>query len=289
MQPESGPGQHLQAEGRDIHILLVEDSPGDARLVQEMIREAAPPEWRLHHVETLAAALSVLQQDGAEAILLDLNLPDSSGVSTVEKVVAASQGVAVVVLTGQEDEDVGLATLNMFAQDYLPKSDLNSSLLVRSLRYAMERARLLVRLDEANERGRRERELRNMERLVHDSGQATGVTASLYGRLPLRKHSSPLFEELMAEYRELLERNLNEQLYREEQSSKVTVQGFAARLGFLNAGPQDVIDIHVETLKELTGSPRHQAYVDEGRMLLLALMGRLASYYRCYAQGRGRM
>ncbi|MBK8025156.1 MAG: hypothetical protein IPK19_28075 [Chloroflexi bacterium] len=84
----------------------------------------------------------------------------------------------------------------------------------------------------------------------------------------------------MSEYRGLLDQAVEKQLYRVALPANRAVQAFAMRLGFLSAGPQDLIEIHTETLKTLTGNSRQGAYVEEGRMLLLELMGRLVACYR---------
>ena len=119
-------------------ILLVEDNPGDARLVQLAFSEV--PDWAiaLTHVDRLADAEARLIVDCFDAILLDLSLPDSHGLATVERVRSAAPDVPIVVLTGFADDAVALEALHVGAQDYLPKGT-DGPTLMRALRYAIER------------------------------------------------------------------------------------------------------------------------------------------------------
>src|SRR5687768_12649372 len=124
-----------------IRVLLVEDNPGDARLVHEMLSEEGGLDFTLTHVPTVKAALQHLSAEPpmTDAILLDLSLPDESGVATVERVVGGAADAVVVVMTGAGDEELGVAAMEAGAQDYLVKGQVDGRLLRRSLRFAMER------------------------------------------------------------------------------------------------------------------------------------------------------
>ncbi len=127
-----------------ISLLLFEDNPGDVRLIREMVLTVTNQNVELVHVDTLKGGLQRLQEDTFDAILLDLSLPDSHGIDTLLKVSVAAPDIAIVVLTGNEDQDLGLRAVQMGAQDYLPKVDVNSKVLIRALRYAIERYRIEV-------------------------------------------------------------------------------------------------------------------------------------------------
>jgi signal transduction histidine kinase len=122
-----------------MRALLVEDNPGDARLIFEMLREAAV---ELTHADRLAAGLEHLAHNGADVVLLDLSLPDSHGLATFEAVHAAAPNAPIVVLSGMDDEGVAVRAVQEGAQDYLVKGNVESATLVRSMRYAIERQRL---------------------------------------------------------------------------------------------------------------------------------------------------
>jgi PleD family two-component response regulator len=124
-----------------VAILLVEDSPSDARRLHRALTRARGIEFTPVQVEQLKEALEQLAHERFEVILLDLSLPDSQGLETLRRVQAHAAAVPIVVLTGLEDEELALQALHEGAQDYLVKGQVDSSGLVRALRYAMERKR----------------------------------------------------------------------------------------------------------------------------------------------------
>jgi signal transduction histidine kinase len=137
------------------HVLLVEDNPSDARLIEEYLKEQSWPELdaetpTIDHVERLAAATESLT-DEVDAVLLDLGLPDSSGLDTLDSMLDATGTVPVVVLTGLDDETVGIEAVEHGAQDYLVKDDITPTLLQRTLLYASERERQQQQLQQRNE------------------------------------------------------------------------------------------------------------------------------------------
>jgi len=122
-----------------MHVLLVEDNPGDVRLIREMIRESGLTGVDLETSESLQLALKRLADGGIDAVLLDLGLPDSQGLDTLTRTCAEAPTVPIVVLTGLDDEESGVQAVQEGAQDYLAKSRVTGDLLVPSLRYAIER------------------------------------------------------------------------------------------------------------------------------------------------------
>lgn len=143
---------------RRIRVLLVEDNPGDARLVEVLLSEASSSaEFEVVRAGTLGEALGRLRGKSFEAILLDLSLPDSAGLETVSRMREAAPRTPMVVLSGQEDEGVALQAVHLGAQDYLIKGRGDGELIARSLRYSIERNRI--------EEALRERE-RRLEELV---------------------------------------------------------------------------------------------------------------------------
>jgi diguanylate cyclase (GGDEF)-like protein/PAS domain S-box-containing protein len=121
-------------------LLLVEDNPGDARLFREMIRErGASSVTEITHVETLGAAERHLSAREVDVILLDLGLPDAQGMAALRRAQAAAPRVALVVLTGLDDESLAAQALQEGAQDYLIKGQIEARGLLRALRYAVER------------------------------------------------------------------------------------------------------------------------------------------------------
>lgn len=134
-------------------VLLVEDFAPDARLILEMLRDAeGGDEYDLTHVRTMAAAEAALAGQKFSCVLLDLGLPDSTGVENVERLVAARKDVAIVVMTGLDDERAALEALQRGAQEYLVKGRCEGPQLVRVMRHAVERNRLVAELEALRQR-----------------------------------------------------------------------------------------------------------------------------------------
>jgi two-component system cell cycle sensor histidine kinase/response regulator CckA len=135
-------------------LLLVEDNPGDVLLLEETLSEVAAGEFRTSHAGTLAEATRLLRRHRFDAVLLDLGLPDSTGLPTLSAVQSAAAGVPVLVLTGMDDEKAALDAVHLGAQDYLVKGQVFGTMLARTIRHAIERARTEQSLHEAEERFR---------------------------------------------------------------------------------------------------------------------------------------
>ncbi len=122
-------------------LLLVEDGPGDADLADERLAEVPDFEYMLTHVSRLSEALDALARESFDVVLLDLNLPDSTGIQTLRRLRAAGQAGAVVVLSANTSDEVRCQALRDGAQDFLGKDEPRSRLLARSVLYALERYR----------------------------------------------------------------------------------------------------------------------------------------------------
>jgi DNA-binding response OmpR family regulator len=121
-----------------IEVLLFEDNPGDAGLLEEILEESNNS-YELKIVESLEEGLDVLNNDYFDIILLDLGLPDSDGINTLIDVNKISPNTPIIVLTGLNDEELGILAMKRGAQDYLIKKEIDNKLLTRSIRYAIER------------------------------------------------------------------------------------------------------------------------------------------------------
>ena len=120
-------------------LLLVEDNPGDARRLREMLDEQGSNNTRLTHVMRLSDAEKHLAEHKVDIILLDLGLPDAEGVQAVRRTHALARQIPLVVLTGMDDEELAALSLQEGAQDYLIKGETDGRELLRSMRYAVER------------------------------------------------------------------------------------------------------------------------------------------------------
>ncbi len=126
-------------------ILLIEDNPGDARLIEEMIseinqaRDITMSRFELVWKKTLADGLERLRGTGIDLVLLDLTLPDSRGLETFARIADEASRIPVILLTGLSDEQLAMAAVRTGAQDYLQKAGLTSFYLAKAMRYALER------------------------------------------------------------------------------------------------------------------------------------------------------
>jgi sigma-B regulation protein RsbU (phosphoserine phosphatase) len=124
-----------------LHLLLIEDVPGDARLLQEMLRDTPAAHVQLVWVDRLAKGLARIAQGGVDAAIVDLALPDATDLDCVIKVRQAAPDLPIIVLTGSASDEKALRALRAGAQDYLVKGWADSELILRTIRYAIERKR----------------------------------------------------------------------------------------------------------------------------------------------------
>lgn len=125
-----------------VRILAVEDNPADYRIIEEYLKGQSVPAFEVTQAATMKKALDLLAAGTYGVILLDLNLPDSTGFDGLDRVVAANPLSPVIVLTGLDDEEMGVRALSRRADDFLIKGKINEDILVRSIRYAIERGKL---------------------------------------------------------------------------------------------------------------------------------------------------
>ncbi|MFB3895171.1 MAG: HD domain-containing phosphohydrolase [bacterium] len=126
---------------KPIKVMLIEDNPGDARLIREMLKETEEFEFEVLCLDRLSRGLEHLARESQDIVLLDLGLPDSTGLETFNKLYQQKRELPVIVLTGLDDKTVAVNAVREGAQDYVVKGDIIGKLLVRSIRYAIERKR----------------------------------------------------------------------------------------------------------------------------------------------------
>jgi diguanylate cyclase (GGDEF)-like protein len=142
-----------------IKILLVEDNPDSIELMQEELLEGnGIKKFKLEFAERLSAALERLNEGGIDVILLDITLPDSQGIDTFIKVQAHVPDIPVILLSNLDDESFAVKAVQEGAQDYLVKGRVDKDLLVRTIRYSIERHQMLKRLEQAQ---------KELQRLAH--------------------------------------------------------------------------------------------------------------------------
>ena len=128
-------------------VLLIEDNPGDARLIREMLKEDPSQPFQVLHADRLSSGIEQLARKDTHLVLLDLSLPDSHGIETFAKVYAHSPKVPIIVLSGNDDQQLALYAVKSGAQDYLVKGKIDSALLLKAMQYSIERKRYQEELE----------------------------------------------------------------------------------------------------------------------------------------------
>ncbi|MBF0165761.1 MAG: response regulator [Magnetococcales bacterium] len=266
-----------RSDGHDklLRVLLVEDSEADQVLVRENADSSGNgsiahlPRLRLTPVVELRQAIDLLSRERFDAALLDLNLPDSIGMETFLRIHDKAPDLAIVVLTGLDDDAMGADTIRHGAQDFLSKGSLDGPLLLRSLRYAVERQRLINELDRTRRRRRQEQEIQSLEKLSHRT-PGDGLRA-----LSLERVYSELVRHYVVTTRE------GRDPPREE------VRNVATRLMAMHAGARDVVLLHLKMLRgtgHWTTTTEERAFSQDARLVLVELLGHLTDLYRERAQ-----
>jgi signal transduction histidine kinase len=185
-----------------LNILLVEDNPADADLLQEILDEAEETQWSLVHVERLQEALEFLQTGEFDVVLLDLSLPDKQGLETIAQTHATVPDLPIVVLTGLNDKTTALAALREGAQDYLVKGKIDCELLLRAVRHAIERAQTMTRLRQSEEQLQRLNE--ELEgRVAAQTDELRQKNQSLQREIAQRQHLEEELRQALATEKEL--------------------------------------------------------------------------------------
>lgn len=145
-----------------LKILLVEDNPGDVELMKEMLYESKARSSTIIEAGSLEQVIIELQENDFDIILLDLGLPDSAGLMTLTDVLKYARKIPIVVLTGLDDEGLAVEAIRKGAEDYLTKNNMDVDVLLRVLRYAIERKRVREALRAS------EKKYRNLVDEIHD-------------------------------------------------------------------------------------------------------------------------
>jgi CheY-like chemotaxis protein len=261
-----------------IDVLLV--SPGDEPepTLARALAEAEDDTVRIRRAADVGEAVALLSADGVDALLFDLAAARGDGLAMLVRLRAEAGELPIIVLADETQEALALKTLQAGAQDYLLKAQLHGLLLARCVRHAVQRFRLLDEL---------ERHAHEWERTRRgDVAEPASVTAQMYGATSIRAIAHDVFDEMVATYTGVLDDAVDERAYRIEHNLPGRLRALADRLGFLRAGPRDVVEIHTEALRRRAvelSVRRFEAYQAEGRLMIIQLMGSLVSFYRRYS------
>ncbi|CAN5429072.1 hypothetical protein BH10PLA2_BH10PLA2_33310 [soil metagenome] len=264
-------------------ILNVNDDEANRYSVSRILKHAG------FEVVEAVNGEAALRQIGTnpDLVILDVQLPDISGLEVCRRIKRndSTRSIPVLHLSAKYVQETDrVHGLESGADGYLclpvEQPELLSS--VRSLLRLRDAHRAVIANAQRIET--LEKELFALEKLA--AAPPTPVTSRAYGSLPLREGQGKAFDDLVEGCARLLEAALEKQQYKGSAEQIETIRSLSDRLGFLRAGPRDVIDIYSSALKRKTSNAsalRAKGYVEEGRLLVLELMGHLVSYYRSAA------
>lgn len=204
-----------------IRVLIIEDDEGDAELISRFLSKAKNIHFVIECVGLISSGIDFLEKKHFDVILSDLGLPDSKGVETFVKLHSRYPDIPTIVLTGLDDENTALRAVQSGAQDYLAKGQINTTHLIRSIRYAIERQKLTTQLEKSLKEIKTLQGLlpmcawcrkirddkgywKSLEAYIHEHTDA----AFTHGICPkcLEKVDPNLYEEIQRENPDLLER-----------------------------------------------------------------------------------
>jgi formate hydrogenlyase transcriptional activator len=255
-----------------ISILLVEDNPRDVALFREMLGESNTDQFELTHCTMLSSALTLLSKRSFGIILLDLSLPDGKELDTVVRMHAAAPNIPIVVLSGLGDEELAVRALHEGAQDYLVKGHVDSNLLIRAMRYAIERKQAEDALRKAHDK----LELRVQER----TAELIRANEQLSQEIEDRKQTANSLREALTIIKQLKNELHEENIYLKEEihllHSHEEIVGNSEAIGAVLKQIEQVAPIDSTVLiqgetgtgKELIAHAIHNLSTRNGRLMI---------------------
>ena len=275
------------------HILLIEDKLDNIELLQGLLSKSQHSSlakglaFSITCATTLKESMQSLKAHTFDVILLDLDLPDSQGLNTLIKLREKVANIPIIVEMDEQSEGTVVESFQLGADGYLQIKSLDSNLLIHEIRLGIERQKYRTKINQQQQEIRQAQEFADLDDLIKSSKE-TSVTARLFGAYPLQESLPDVFEELVESYGKLLDLSLEQRVFKVDYNISEQLRSLGDKLGFLKASPRDAIEIHTKVLKEKSrdvSMVKAQAYVAEGRLMVLELMGYLASFYRKYYIG----
>lgn len=226
-------------------ILLMEDDPGDADFLRETLSGEKHFSFDLICEERLSTGLARLAEGGIDVILLDLALPDSQGLASFAKVYGQAPNVPIVVLTGLDDDELAIESVRGGAQDYLVKEQVNSSLLLRSLCYAIARKRAEEQITASL--AEKEVLLKEIHHRVRNNLQVISSLLGLQGRYIKDEQAVEMFKESQNRVKSIA--LIHERLYQSKDLAKIDFTGYirnlVTHLFHCYGASSEVIDLNI--------------------------------------------
>jgi CheY-like chemotaxis protein len=264
-------------------ILVVDDDPDQVFAYSRALESAGYKVFKAFDGEE---AIGLIKAERPDLVLLDVVLGNESGIEVCKQIKSdpeLSRTLVINISGTQTSADNTADGLEAGADGYLLKPISHRTLL------AQVRAFLRIKNAEAALVNQQERELISLDDF--SSPLQTPISRQLFGAGPLRETATGIFEELVERYSVLLDLALEQRAYKVKHNVSEGFHVLVEHLGFLKAGPRDVVDIHSAALKKRTAGSnpaKAQAYVEEGRLAVLELMGHMVSYYKNRSMGAPR-
>ncbi len=214
-------------------VLVIEDNPSDMEMLRELLYDQDRRAFNVVHVERLSKAIPYLSGGQIDIIISDLGLPDSQGLDTLKTLKEHSSDIPIVVLTGLDNEKIGLQALKEGAQDYLVKGQMSSQSLARSLRYAIERNaiemdRKKMELQIILQLKEKEMLLKEIHHRVKNNMQVISSLLLLQSQTAKDEATRLLFRESQNRIRSIA--LVHEQLYRSDNLNQIEYGGYLKKM-----------------------------------------------------------
>ena len=262
---------------RNLRVLLIGQEATDVSAIEAVSRAPDAPTFSLHRVAAIEAALTQLEHERFDIVMMQCAAEEVRDVEALAKLHRLAPGVPKMLLADPAAAGNSRAANDEYATDRA------------AFRFAVGQALESRARDEQPPRLAHSREIDGFERMTRLPG--TSVTAGLYQGESLRESSSERFAEFVDRYDQQIEAALRERLKPNGFSRSEAMRDLADEMGFLAASPRDVVAVHCETLRrklENCDQLTAQACIEESRLLLLELMGNVASFYRVCSRGLRR-
>ncbi|MBL9127740.1 MAG: response regulator [Verrucomicrobiales bacterium] len=271
-----------------LRVLLVEPNEESVLAVQAGTRDSRQPPIQALRAGSLAEALAVVDQEPWDAVLLQLDLPDSKGLETLRRLRERTPHLPFLVLGHGELHTAETDLFREGAHDIVERHQAGCPFLAGAIRRAVERARLLEAQFESRQRDAETQEFLRIRELA--IRHRAPVTERIYGGQPLHEVDPTLFEEFVLAYAQLLDAAIESRHFKSDTSvpTSDSLLALGNRLGALRGEPRDVVEIHGRALRSrlpACNPLKARALLEESRLMVLELMGHLTAYYRRYYAG----
>ena len=276
----------MRAMADGVHRVVLLDSTSDAAWIEAMLVDLGGAHGAdIVRCNSAATALATLETRAVDLVLVGLGTAPKTALEAIQTIREADPAVPILAVTSHGEDEVGLLAIRAGAQDYIVQGD-STKRLAQAVAFAIERSRAFGRLEAAKATEARDREFTRLKNLCGPA--PLPVSGRSFGSIPLRDRSPQAFLDLARHYERVLVASAGARTFQQREEIADGLNGIADRLGALNAGPRDVIDVHKMAIAQrLEGVSigRARAAIEEARMLLLQLMGYLASFYRNLSWG----